>query len=107
MKQKTIGVNLQLTNTILEVPATRVYELQSLYLAGTSPDEVGASVYITKAGSPDKFYLVKNALIAPQSTYQIVSKAVFMLPGDTLFSESSDSNVVDLYLSYLDKYKYD
>ena len=106
MRTGSTGVKLDATNTVLTVPENRVYRLVSLYITSVHVDEQQASVYIKKGGAGDDYYLVKDALIKTQSTYQIVSKEVFLEEGDELHVDISLSGSCDCFVSYEEKYKY-
>jgi hypothetical protein len=106
MRTGSDGINLGLTNTVLEVPENRIYELGSLYISNVDVLDHSASVYVKKGGTGNSFFLIKNALIKTQSALQVISKEVFLEANDILYVDVSSANKCDCVVSYKEKHQY-
>jgi len=97
---KSIATRVSTTSitTIYTAPVGRTTLVRSLYCSNITSTLCTIDIVLTKTGQSDLF-LIKDADVPPKATFQPITEAIILEPGDILKTTTSSANVVDIILS--------
>ena len=102
---KSIGNKLNTTSetSVYTVPNATTALIKSVYAANINEtNAVNFDVYITKSGSADDFYIIKEAIVPIKSTLQAITETLVLQPGDEIKTKSSLASGIDVFTSFME-----
>lgn len=87
--------------TLYTVPSSTTTLVKSVYVGNIQAASTTVDLYIANGGT--NYYIIKDGIIPPQTTLQIITEPIVMVTGDVLYIQAALANAVDAVTSYMER----
>jgi len=87
--------------TLYTTPAATTTLIKSVYSANIDTVSVTIDLYITRGAT--NYYIIKNGIIPPQTTLQIITEPIVLEASDVLVAQASTAFAIDITVSYMER----